>query len=141
MVQSPCIGVKYARDSLKRSEEEAKTEFEDKLWQEYRSIVSNLPVGVMLGDDNEKEEVNSHLKWFFAYFDLTNSQIYLRIQERVRPETWTEWCDGIRDHFGKPSFKIAWDQIRPKAISHGTLKELRRLEKEGFIGDPKEWSD
>src|SRR6478672_1639501 len=78
------VGVWYAKASLDRNEEQSLKDFEDRLWLEYRSIVQNLPVGAMLGEDLGDDEVEAHLRWFFRYFDLSNSQSFLRIRDRVR---------------------------------------------------------
>jgi len=135
------VGVWYAKTSLKKNEEQYRKDFEDKLWQEYRSIVQNLPVGAMLGEELGDEEIEAHLKWFYIYFDLTNSQIFLRMRDRVRLDTWTEWCGGIRDNFRQPAIAKAWDRIKPKLAENSTLNELRRLEELKFTGDPRAWSN
>ena len=133
------IGVWYAKASLKRSEQQSLMDFEDKLWEEYRNIVSKLPVGTMLGKEVPDDQIEEKLRWFYLYFDLTNAQIFLRIKARVRLETWTEWCEGIRDNFRQPAIMNAWERIKPIIAKNSTLNELRRLETLGFVGDPREW--
>ena len=135
------IGVWYAKASLDRGKEQSRKDFEDKLWLEYRSIVQNLPVGAMLGEELGDDEIEAHLKWFYLYFDLTNSQIFLRMQDRVRLDTWTEWCGGMRDNVRQPAIAKAWDRVKPKLAENKTLKELRQLEELNFCGDPRAWSN
>jgi len=76
---------------------------------------------------------------FYRYIDLTNQEVFLRSQRRIRPETWASWREGIAHHLRRPAFKAAWDQIKAEAVDD--FPELRRLEQGGFTNDPAGWSE
>ena len=85
--------------------------FEDSFSKEYRSIANKIPTRALLGSALSEHEKSAHFDEFFRYFDLSNEQIFLRQQRRIRKKTWIFWCDGMKSHFRKPAFRWAWDEI------------------------------
>jgi hypothetical protein len=87
----------------------------------------------MLTADMQK----THFHEFYQYFDLTNSQIFLRQSGRISKKTWTFWAEGIETHLARPAFAAAWAEISRRAGND--FSELRRLIAEDFKGDPRGW--
>ena len=131
------VGVILAWQQIKLAQEQAATQFEDNIAREYREIALRLPVKALLGEPLDDDEHINQLEDFYHYIDLTNEEIFLRQQNRIRSETWTNWRDGIKSHLAKPAFKRAWDEIKMRAP--GSFDELRRLENSDFNDDPRRW--
>lgn len=134
------------------------TEFEDKLTDEYRDIVYELPVSELApektNNDESKplqrtgrwkdDENEGDLKDYHRYFDHTNQQIFLRINGRVSKSTWEDWSEGIETHMKNPNFRCAWTEIRER--DNTTFTELNKLcpsgespENWGLDQDPRRW--
>ena len=69
--------------------------------------------------------------------DLTNEQVFIRTQGRVTDSTWKNWTDGIRTTLSKPAFALAWTEIKERSKS--SFEELKKLETDGFVTDPRKW--
>jgi hypothetical protein len=131
------IGVIVAARQLTLSKRQTRTQFEDDLAREYRELVERIPVKALLGEALEHEEYEKNLHLFYRYIDLSNEQVFLRQMERIGLDTWINWLAGIKSNLGLPAFGKAWDEIKTKAPRR--FQELRLLEEEGFMGDPKYW--
>jgi hypothetical protein len=114
-----------------------RSNFEDELNREYREISRNLPIAAMLGEGISPSDIQSNLKYFLNYFDLTNEEILFRQVGRISKETWQYWRDGIRENLQYPAFSAAWSQV--KSASADRFQELRKLEESRFEADPKDW--
>jgi hypothetical protein len=116
----------------------SKTTFEDSISREYRSIIKKkIPTKAILGEDLSEIEFKSIIDDIFSYIDLSNEEVFLRQQGRVRKKTWVNWCEGIQMNLEKPAFKEAWEIF--KASDENMFSELRRLENSDFKDDPKKW--
>ena len=73
----------------------------------------------------------------YQYFDLTNEQIFLRMNGRIGAATWLNWRQGIESNLGRPAFAQAWARV--KRGHTATFTELRRLEGGSFADDPRTW--
>lgn len=111
--------------------------FEDSLAKEYRELVREIPVDVLLGREVEPEKFIKVRELVFNYLDLTNEQAYLRCKGRIRKSTWCEWAEGARFNLGLPMFHTVWKEVKQDAPDMFT--ELRRLESENFDVDPRCW--
>jgi hypothetical protein len=131
------VGVLFAWRQIRLTTNQAASSFEDELTAQYREIASRLPVAALLGETLNDSIQQNALSDFYRYIDLTNEQIFLRQQGRVRESTWANWAQGIRSHLGRPAFASAWSDIKARAPDSFT--ELRRLEKERFSSDPATW--
>jgi hypothetical protein len=130
------VGVWYARHQLKTSREIAQLQFEDSLGKEYRELAGELPKKALMGEiisDAEYEEAFDEL---YRYVDLTNEQISLRAHERITSDVWKSWSEGIEANLKLPAFARAWTEIKTRSSG---FEELRRLELEMFLSDPKDW--
>lgn len=132
------IGVLLAWWQIRVAGRQSATAFEDALAREYRDLAQRIPVSALLGDVLSAEEIQDNLDDFYSYVDLSNEQTYLRQKGRLRRDTWTNWCEGIRSNLTRPAFQTAWQLIKEKAPE--SFDELRRLESEGFETDPRDWS-
>ena len=119
------IGVAVAAGQLWLQKVQQRTDFEDRLTEQYRTILAELPLDALL--DREFDEVTREkaLRAFYRYFDLTNEQIFLHDQRRISPETWANWKEGILANMNRKAFRDAWDEIAD-AAPHA-FDELRQL--------------
>jgi len=112
--------------------------FEDDIAREYRSIIKKrIPLKAILGEELSKNELDDCISDIFSYIDLSNEEVFLRQQGRVRKKTWKYWCEGIQMNLEIPAFRKAWELIKTKDKS--MFSELRRLEDADFKEDPKKW--
>jgi hypothetical protein len=131
------IGVFFAAFQLWHTRDRAITTFEDSLSSEYREITGKLPTEALLGEILTPDVQKIHFHEFYQYFDLTNSQIFLRQSGRISKKKWTFWAEGIETNLARPAFAAAWDEISRRAGSD--FSELRRLIAEDFKSDPRKW--
>ena len=131
------IGVAVAAWQIWRSASQARTDFEDELVREYRGITRLIPTPAHLGKTLSDEEHLAALPAMYAYVDLANQQVFLRMNGRIRTTTWDDWAEGIQGKLVQPAFKRAWEEIRD--ATPGSFKELQRLEAEKFKPDPHAW--
>jgi hypothetical protein len=132
------VGVLLAWWQIKQSSLQAATSFEDGLAREYREIAQRLPVVALLGGELSGDDLQDNLDDFYHYIDLSNEQVFLRQQGRIRETTWLNWREGIESNLTRPAFAAAWAIIKEKAPR--SFGELRRLEISTFSEDPRRWS-
>lgn len=130
------IGVFFAVWQLRQASEHARTDFEDDLAREYRELSRQIPTTALLGGELGDEEFTNAFPALFQYIDLSNEQVTLRMNGRVRATTWHEWCEGIASNLERPAFARAWREAKDKSQS---FSELRKLEDSGFKDDPRMW--
>lgn len=130
------VGVWYARHQLKTSREIAQLQFEDALSKEYRELAGELSKKALMGLPLSDLEFEACFDGLYRYIDLTNEQVSLGARGRITFETWESWRDGIKANLNLSAFSKAWTEI--KAGSEG-FEELRRLERDEFKTDPREW--
>jgi len=131
------IGVFFAAFQLWHTRARAITTFEDSLANEYRQITGRLPTEALLGEILAPDVQKTHFHEFYRYFDLTNSQIFLRQSGRISKKTWQFWAEGIQTNLARPAFANNWAEISRRAGSD--FSELRRLIAEDFETDPRHW--
>ncbi|MEO8217023.1 MAG: hypothetical protein ABI718_08065 [Acidobacteriota bacterium] len=103
---------------------QAKIKFEDGLVKEYRDLLAQMPVDVLLQKESALEYAESHLALFYRYIDLCNEQVFLRTKGRIQDDTWQEWRAGILSNLSRPGFDAAWKAVQKKTLS---FMELRCL--------------
>lgn len=130
------VGVWYARHQLKTSRELAQLAFEDGLAKEYRELAGDLSKNALMGKILTEQEYEDAFDELYRYVDLTNEQVSLRARDRITPEVWQNWAAGIKSNLALPAFSRAWTEIKTRSSG---FDELRRLEKESFNLDPKNW--
>jgi hypothetical protein len=133
------VGVFLAWWQFRMTKIQARVAFEDQLASEYRRITEQLPVSALLGEELSDDDILKCLAAFYRYIDLTNEQIFLRMQGRISESTWWNWRDGIRAHLGRPAFQRAWTMVAARTAD--SFQELRRLETSRFLDDPRAWMD
>jgi len=106
-------------------QQQSTTSFEDELVREYRELASTLPLPALLGEPFSDELHAEKLDEFYRYFDLCNSQVFLRDRGRISKETWAFWEEGMRSNLKRPAFARAWADIEARA--NGDFSELRRV--------------
>jgi hypothetical protein len=104
---------------------QAKTQFEDQLSAQYRSLIRDIPISAVLGEDLDEASYQTALPVFYHYFDLCNEQAFLRKRRRIRHSTWRDWRDGIETNLKRPMFRRAWSEIARR--SPESFDELRRV--------------
>ncbi len=131
------VAVLLAWWQLRLTKEQSVVTFEDSLAREYRELAGRLPIGVLLGEQISDTEYSKTLDDLYRYVDLSNEQVFLRINRRITKKTWQNWADGIKTNVSRPVFKRAWQEIKRRAPD--SFAELRRLEESDFAADPARW--
>jgi hypothetical protein len=81
--------------------------------------------------------VHEHLEEYVRYLDLSNHQVFLRMERRVSKKTWHLWADGIKDNLERDGFRTAWTYVRQhRTRSYNELKSFY----EHWEQDPGWWS-
>jgi len=120
---------------IRQARKQAVTAFEDQLASQYRALIQQLPIQVLLSEPTPPEQVRALL---YHYIDLTNEQVFLRRMNRVSEETWHNWREGILEHLSRPAFYEAWT-IWKERLPQSVFQDLRALEHYGFATDPRRW--
>ena len=134
------IGVGIAAYQLWQSKQQSVASFEDNFTRQYREIIQRIPVKALLNEPLSDNDFQAALNEIYNYIDLTNEQIFLRRQNRIRSKTWENWRDGMKANFALPAFERAWEMIKKKTPDN-FFEELRCLEICKFESDPKSWKD
>ncbi len=129
------VGIFIASWQLREAKKQAQTSFEDALAKEYRELSMGIPTKAFLKKELSEAEYSEAENDFYHYFDLSNSQTFLRQINRVRPQTWKYWSDGMKSNMRRPAFKMAWERISSQA--NGDFAELRLLIAQNYEIDPK----
>jgi len=128
-------GVGLAVRQLQLTKQQAQSEFEDKLTEQYRNVASQIPLAALLGRALDDAELSRSLRAFYDYFDLSNEQAFLHARKRVRDDTWQNWREGIDQHMSREAFKQAWLQMLPDL--DGSFDDLRKLLPKELLQTPK----
>ena len=129
------VGVWFAVRQLRLSKQLAQSAFEDELTREYRSIVKDIPMDVLLGKPPSEERRDHVRELIYNYIDLCNQQVFLRMKGRITDDTWREWNAGMRSTLGHGFFLNVLGEIEPC----GVFDELKLLKGSDFQEDPKTW--
>lgn len=130
-------GILIAGRQLKLTQKQAETAFEDSLAREYRELAQRLPTAALLGEPLHPKAQENALDELYRYIDLSNEQVFLRMQGRITEPTWVNWCDGIRGNLAKPAFWAAWEEVSHRDAD--SFSELRRLIGSNYTEDPRSW--
>jgi hypothetical protein len=132
------VAVLIAAWQVRKSTQQAQTDFEDDLAREYRELTRSMPVEALLGAELSDEQFDAAFSSLYRYLDLSNQQTFLRMTGRVRRSTWSDWCEGIQSNLSRPAFERAWQSVKRRSTN---FHELRRLESSSFADDPRRWFD
>lgn len=119
------VGVAIAAWQLWVTKQQAQSQFEDSFSEQYRRIAAQVPLSALLGRSLSNPDLESSLRAFYEYFDLSNEQAFLAARKRLRSETWSNRREGIEQHFARPAFKQAWQLLAPDL--DGSFDSLRLL--------------
>ena len=112
---------------LRYNRRQAQADFEDDLSREYRGISVDLPLDAFFKEPNLDQPLSDgERKAMFRYFDLSNEQLRLGVQDRISDSTREAWEDGIAENMALPRFRGAWRDISPR-IPDDFFTELDRV--------------
>jgi len=134
------VGVGIAAYQIWQAKKQSITTFEDDFTRQYREIIQRIPVKALLNENLSDDDFQMALNEIYNYIDLTNEQIFLRRQNRIRSQTWENWRDGMKSNLELPAFKRAWEMIKERTPDN-FFEELRCLEILNFKRDPKFWTN
>mgnify|MGYP000207760153 CR=1 FL=1 len=132
------LGVLVGANQMRQNGKLAQSAFEDTLDQQYRNLSMEIPVDALIGKDVSQSQKDKTRECIYNYLDLSNEQCFIRKKGRVTPDTWNDWCTGIKANLGKPAFKVVWDEVKSEAP--GTFSFLEKLENLDFNSDPRTWA-
>ena len=78
---------------------QARTTFEDRLNEQYRRIMEDIPADIWLGAKLEAlgEEKRALCRdAIYRYIDLSNEEAFLYGKRRITSDTWVEWRKRVR---------------------------------------------
>ena len=125
--------VVLAAISLRTSREQARTAFEDALAREYREIAGTLPPAAFYAEQRATLG-DSEMQAMFRYFDLSNEQLRLIEEGRIRNETGAVWKAGIVGLLRFETFGAAWRKLHPE-LPADFYTSLDRLVREHSVLD------
>lgn len=105
---------------------QARTTFEDRLTEQYRTIMEDIPTDIWLGSelkilgDGQQARCRDAI---YRYIDLSNEEAFLYSKKRVTKDAWIEWRKGIKTNMKLPAFAEVWAQVKEK--SPASFDELR----------------
>ncbi|MGV7224958.1 MAG: hypothetical protein ACQ9MH_26020 [Nitrospinales bacterium] len=134
------LGVGIAAYQIWQTKKQSITSFEDDFTRQYRDIIQRIPVKALLNENLSDDDFQMALNEIYNYIDLTNYQIFLRKQNRIRSQTWEILRDGMKANLELPAFKRGWEMIKERTPDN-FFEELRCLEISKFETDPKSWKD
>jgi hypothetical protein len=120
------IQLRVANSELTLSKEVNQAQFEDGLTREYRAVVQRLPVAAFFTGEMVDLDDPDTLRAFYAYFDLSNKQLWLVLNDRINEETATHWKGGIEANLELRSFAAAWAKIS-ELVSEDSFGTLRKF--------------
>jgi len=103
--------VAIAALALRHATKQARTTFEEALAREYRDITGRLPLplfyehGLVTLTDPQRQTM-------FQYFDLSNEQLRLIQEKRIRGKTAEDWSSGITELMTRETVRAYWDELR-----------------------------
>jgi hypothetical protein len=109
------LGILLAGWQLRLTQRQAVTQFEDQLSAQYRELLRRLPLPALLGEQLDDASHEKALADFYAYFDLSNEQAFLRKRGRISRSTWANWQEGIQQNLRRPAFLRAWAEVSRRA--------------------------
>lgn len=124
------IAVLVAAWQLRRNTVQARADFEDDLSREYRDLTRSIPVKALLGTELTEKEFDDAFSSLYCYIDLSNEQVFLRMNGRISKATWINWCDGIRSNLRQPAFSSAWSRIKDEckgSFEDSRIADLTRI--------------
>src|SRR4051794_37241988 len=90
------VGVLFVAGQLLLGRSQARTTFEDDVAAQYRRLIKPALAPALLA--RLPDEDRGPIEGFYEYFDLSNEEVFLRTQGRVRRRTWVEWSNGIEEN-------------------------------------------
>jgi hypothetical protein len=119
------LGLVIAVRQLTVTKRQSQSRFEAVIVDQYRSIVAQLPANALLGLPLDEQELTSHLRTFYRYFEFANQQAFLASQGVLNQQTWHKWQEGMEQHFRRPAFQQAWVRLAPQI--DGNFEDLKNL--------------
>jgi len=133
------IWVAIAAWQLWESRKLSAAAFEDSFDEKYRQLAYDIPVDALLSKKVNKQDMTQAREWVYNYLDLSNEQIYLRVQNRVSRDRWREWSKWIEQHLKRPFFKKILKEVEKDSLD--TFSYLEKLIEEDFKNDPAKPKD
>ena len=102
--------VVVAAAAFQHTKEQARTTFEDAMAREYRDIAGALPPAVFF-TQQVAALTEEQRQAMFRYLDLSNEQLRLIRERRIRQDTGKVWESGIEDLLRRPAFIAFWREL------------------------------
>jgi len=122
------VAVILTWQQLRLVRKQATTTFEDRLTEQYRRIMEDIPTDIWLGSELKalgEVQRDRCRDAIYRYIDLSNEEALLFGMKRITDDAWTEWRKGIQTNLKLPAFAEVWAQVKKK--NAGGFEELRAL--------------
>ena len=103
-------GAAFVVLQLQLARRQLKDQFEQKFVERYNQIIANVPLPVILGEEDAGKGTEL-ARAFYDYYDLCEEELYYRKSGRVSKATWRDWWYGFSLHFEHSAFHTAWQQL------------------------------
>lgn len=131
------LGVIFAAYQIGQQKRISQSNFEDSLDQQYRSLIREIPVDALIGQEVEEAKKEVTREAIYNYLDLCNEQVYLRKNNRITRERWLIWQEGIEANLNKIEFQKIYKEVYDSEPD--TFTSLFKLTESNFLYDPKKW--
>jgi hypothetical protein len=125
------VGVFLTWRQITLVRKQATTTFEDRLTEQYRRIMEDIPTDIWLGSELRSLDLE-HLEHrsrcrdaIYRYIDLSNEEAVLHNHKRVTDDAWIEWSKGIQSNMKLAAFVEVWKDVKIK--SPRSFEELTAL--------------
>ncbi|MEQ1699245.1 MAG: hypothetical protein ABMA25_04000 [Ilumatobacteraceae bacterium] len=109
------LGVGVAAWQLREQRQQRRADFELRFSERYETIVSKIPLPVLLGISPYSANDETPRRAFYDYFELCELETYYREAGQITNETWKDWQTGIESNWRLKSFRDAWTDLSAAA--------------------------
>lgn len=131
------IGVAIAAWQIWESRKIASAAYEDAYDQQYRQLIYQIPVDVLLDKPLISEHKKRAREAIYNYLDLCNEQVYQRSKKKISTARWNEWRKGIETNLKVQAIAEVWEEVH--AHNPNNFSFLSKLVESSYKIDPSTW--
>lgn len=125
------LQVRQTAAGIKSAERQEQAAFELRFSDRYDRCIAQIPLRVLLDQDDYDPGDEDSRRGFYDYFELCEQECYYK--PRISDSTWRDWCDGINSNSGKKSFQAAWMEL--SSVAETQFEEFKRCFPKWCLGE------